>query len=324
MARYPRLNSWLIFKRKNEYEYEVIDWLTENEYTMGVDAAHFARKLNGKRNPFQIDTKLSRHDVQEILNKLDELGLIRHNNILLKEFGTIFYTLWIPKRTRRLVSIAKVFTLLLNLLWLPVLILGVLSFLHSDRLGGEEFYLLGSIGGIIIGMFLHELGHLCSGLAYGAKVFEMGVMIDSFIPGAYVLLDADNVLSKKHRVAINAAGVKANLILAGVCLLTARLFPMAGMPLLCAAINNVLLSLINILFVSGLDGTSIISEYLGIPQVVSFTRGLIFNRKRRNRIVAKGINGYVTLAVGLIIQSIQIALPLLIAINILEVIECFM
>lgn len=323
MMNYPMTNNWLVFKRLNEYEVEAKDCLCDGEYILGWDIACFARKLNGKRNPYTIDSKYSRAEVDSMLNKLRVNDLLRENNILMKDFGTIFYSLWIPKCSRNLRKFACFYSLALDLLWIPIFCLGAWLYCQNFPVGGEDFYLLGSLGGLIAGVFLHELGHMFTGLSYGARVFEMGVMIQHFIPGAYVLLESDKVKSKKGRVAINAAGVKSNVLFAGICLLLACMLPDLGMPLLVAAINNVLLALINVIFIAGLDGTSIIEEYLGVRNIATAGKTILFSRKSRRTLLSKGLTGYVVMAVGMVVQFLQLALPLLIGINLLEVIACF-
>lgn len=323
MMNYPLINNWLVFKRLNEYEVEAKDCLCDDEYILGWDIACFARKLNGKRNPYTIDSRYSRAEVDHMLNALREHDLLRENNVLMKEFGSIFYTLWIPKYSRKLRIFASLYSVALDFLWLPVFCLGAWLYCQSFPFGGEDFYLFGSLGGLIAGAFLHELGHMFTGFRYGARVFEMGVMVQHFMPGAYVLLESDKVKSKKGRVAINAAGVKSNVLFAGICLLLACVLPGLGMPLLLAAINNVLLALINVIFIAGLDGTSIIEEYLGVRNIAAVGKTILFSKNRRRSLLSKGLTGYAVMAVGMVVQFLQLALPLLIGINLLEVISCF-
>ena len=320
---YPMINNWLVFKRLNEYEVEAKDCLCDDEYILGWDITCFARKLNGKRNPYTIDSRYSHAEVDHMLNTLREYDLLRENNVLIKEFGTIFYTLWIPKYSRKLRIFASFYSLALDLLWFPVFCLGAWLYCQNFPLGGEEFYLFGNLGGIIAGAFLHELGHMFTGLRYGARVFEMGVMVHHFMPGAYVLLETDKVKTKKGRVAINAAGVKSNVLFAGICLLLACVLPGLGMSLLLAAINNVLLALINVIFIAGFDGISIIEEYLGIRNIATAGRTILFNKNQRRSILSKGLTGYAVMAVVIVVRFLQLALPLLICINLLEIVSYF-
>lgn len=55
--RYPILNNWLVLSCKNQYEYDVYDCLYDEDFTMGVTIAAFARKLNGHRNPYSSRNK---------------------------------------------------------------------------------------------------------------------------------------------------------------------------------------------------------------------------------------------------------------------------
>ena len=100
-------------------------------------------------------------------------------------------------------------------------IIGVLFFIRDLPIINTDCMWLGNILGIVFGALLHELGHAFAGLTYGARVFEMGVMINAILPGAYVLMDSQRVQSKMKRIQIYAAGVESNALFAGVCLLIA-------------------------------------------------------------------------------------------------------
>lgn len=321
--KYPMINNWLSFKRINQYEYSVHDYLHECEYSMRFDVVSFARKLNGKRNPYSVDKRFSRAEVDEMIQSLEEYELLRHSKTLTSGFGTIYKTMWIPKRNRKVRILASIWNVILNFLWLPVFILGVIAYINKLPLGSDDFIYFGLIFGIGAGMIIHELGHMCSGIYHGARVFEMGVMISSFLPGAYVLLDAENLKSKKARLRVNSAGVKSNILLSGVCLLLACLFPSIGASLLDAAINNAFLALLNIMFIEGFDGTAIISELLGIDDIVAKSKKFLYNKRIRKQLAKNGASGYAVLAVATAVRASQIAFPLLLIINGLEIIRCF-
>ncbi len=320
--KYPMLNNCLMFKRINAREIEAKDWLNDNTYMISNDLARYARRLDGKRNPYHIDPSLSKGDVDYIMGVLEENELLRHKNILMKDFGTIFYTLWLPKRSKKLCTIAVIYTLLLKVFWLPVFCIGVWIYSNGFAMGGGDYYLAGSLGGALAGLFAHELAHMFSGITYGARIFEMGIMVQNFIPGAYVLLSIDEIKSKKDRVDILAAGIQTNILFAGICLILARIFPSVGLPFVCSAISNTLLALINLIFINGLDGASIISEFLGIQNITDIPQTVLLSKKKRRRLLAKGPSGYAIIMVSIIFQLLQAVLPLLIAINVLEVIAC--
>ena len=320
--RYPMLNNWLVFSRKNQYEYDVQDCLYDEDFTMGVTIAAFARKLNGHRNPYSINMGLTKAEINHMLKQLMEHDLLRYGRSLDAGSGA-HYTLWFIKRNPLLMEVARLWNCLLMLSWLPVFIFGVLFFIRDLPIINTDCRWLGNILGIVFGALLHELGHAFAGLTYGARVFEIGIMINALLPGAYVLMDSQSVQSKMKRIQIYAAGVESNALFAGVCLLIACAIPYAGAFLLNAAIGNIILALVNITFGGGLDGASILSELLGIENLVEDTKKVVLNRRIRRKLRSKGMPGYALIAVSVVVQILQITIPVIIGWNIVEAITCF-
>lgn len=316
------LNNWLVFSRKNQCEYDVHDCLYDEDFTMGVTIAAFARKLNGHRNPYSINMGLTRAEINHMLKQLREHDLLRYGRSLDAGSGA-HYTLWFIKRNPLLMEVARLWNCLLMLSWLPVFIFGVLFFIRDLPIINTECMWLGNILGIVFGALLHELGHAFAGLTYGARVFEIGIMINALLPGAYVLMDSQSVKSKMKRIQIYAAGVESNALFAGVCLLIACAIPYAGAFLFNAAIGNIILSLVNITFGGGLDGASILSELLGIENLVEDTKKVVLNRRIRRKLRSKGMPGYALIAVSVVVQILQITIPVIIGWNIVEAITCF-
>lgn len=320
--RYPMLNNWLVFSRKNQYEYDVHDCLYDEDFTMGVTIVAFARKLNGHRNPYSINMGLTKAEINHMLKQLREHDLLRYGRSLDAGSGA-HYTLWFIKRNPLLIKVARLWNCSLMLSWLPVFIFGVLFFIRDLPIINTDCMWLGNILGIIFGALLHELGHAFAGLTYGARVFEIGIMINALLPGAYVLMDSQSVQSKMKRIQIYAAGVESNALFAGVCLLIACAIPYAGAFLLNAAIGNIILALVNITFGGGLDGASILSELLGIENLVEDTKKVVLNRRIRRKLRSKGMPGYALIAVSVVVQILQITIPVIIGWNIVEAITCF-
>lgn len=320
--RYPMLNNWLVFSRKNQYEYDVHDCLYDEDLTMGVTIAAFARKLDGHRNPYSINMGLTKAEINHMLKQLREHDLLRYGRSLDAGSGA-HYTLWFIKRNPLLMEVARLWNCLLMLSWLPVFIFGVLFFIRDLPIINTDCMWLGNILGIVFGALLHELGHTFAGLTYGARVFEIGIMINALLPGAYALMDSQSVQSKMKRIQIYAAGVESNALFAGVCLLIACAIPYAGAFLLNAAIGNIILALVNITFGGGLDGASILSELLGIENLVEDTKKVVLNRRIRRKLRSKGMPGYALIAVSVVVQILQITIPVIIGWNIVEAITCF-
>ena len=59
-----------------------------------------------------------------------------------------------------------------------------------------DYITIGSIFGLLVGIFLHELGHMFACIAYGGEVFEVGVMLQFFLPGAYVLMNKNRIKNR--------------------------------------------------------------------------------------------------------------------------------
>lgn len=320
--RYPMLNNWLVFSRKNQYEYDVHDCLYDEDFTMGVTMASFARKLNGHRSPYSINMGLSRAEINHMLAQLREHDLLRYGRPLDIGAGA-YYTLWFIKRSPLLMAVARICNSMLMFSWLPVLVLGILCFIRYLPVVNTDFMLLGNILGIIFGVLFHELGHVFAGLTYGARVFELGIMIDGLLPGAYVLMDSQRIQSKMKRIQIYLAGVESNALFAGMCLLISCAIPSAGACLLNAAISNTMLILVNITFGSGLDGASALAEILGIDDLIEETKKVFIDSSIREKLRVKGAPGYALIAVSIVVQMLQITMPIIIGWNIVEVISCF-
>ena len=86
-----------------------------------------------------------------------------------------------------------------------------------------------------------------------------------------------------------------------------------------AAINNVILGLMNLMLISNLDGMNIMGELLGIENFVEKAKKALTSRKFRKMLIRKGTSGKATVTACAVICIAQIALPIIIAINIMGV-----
>lgn len=320
---YPKISSALTYKRIDAYTVEVTDHLTDNIFTFDIEAARYFRQLDGYTNPYKISTVFNREEVDNLIEVLDECGLTRLSNTIDVSFGTKMKTLWIPKRSAFLKSLACLCNALLLISWLPVFIIGI--FVLINTLGHIEINCiwLGCFIGIFGGVLFHELGHAFAGISYGARVFEIGIMVTyCILSGAYVLLDMSLVKKKLQRIQIDAAGVEMNFLLCGVFLIFGALAPSFGGIFISAAVCNAFIGAINLTFIKGLDGTSIVSELLGIDDIIDSAKNIVFNRKARKRVIRQGPSGYATVIMCYMLFALQIALPVLLITNVLEVILC--
>jgi len=258
---------------------------------------------------------------------LDNLGLF---NIDIKKnhFVDFFYderALLCLKSVSVLLNVlAYLSNSLLLISWLPVLITGIVLFARNLEIIEFDLLWTGYFIGLICGVLFHEFGHAFAGISYGAKVFEMGVMLMyRILPGAYVLLDVSTVKKRLQRIQINAAGVEMNFLLCGIFLVLGVVNPLLGGMFLNAAICNAFLGALNLTFIKGLDGAAILSNLLGVDDIIDRARRIVFNREARKRVIRKGSSGYATVAVCYMLFALQIALPTLLITNVLEIISCF-
>ena len=277
----------------------------------------FAVKLDGRRSPYSIPG----YSVQErriILRELRRAKLVRQSRVLESHFGSIYLTLVYGNLNARFDGVAKVWNCLLAFTFLPVLAAGALCYIFSSP-SFEGSIWGGCLLGTALGIVLHEFSHGAACIAYGGRVFEAGVMIHAFMPGAYVLMDHDAVKGKMKRIQINAAGVETNLFFGGLCFLAASFMPFDGFFCGMGAVN-VVLCLLNLCFFGGMDGSRILGELLGSGVFEFRIRDVLFRDTVRGKLVQKPYGIAVIAAAGILFVG-KIALPILILDNLLYLIE---
>lgn len=322
--KYPMTNNWLSYRRISDYEYEVTDNLDDSVYTMGRTIAKFAKRLNGETNPYHIDPSLSREDVKSMLSELHKHDLLRSSRVLESSFGSFLYTIWIPRWTPFLRIFAFLMNNLLLLLWLPSLVFGIYVFIKNILVIDVEISLTGYLFGLLVGICAHELAHAFAGISYRAKVFEFGIGVQNFMPCAYTLLESSHC-KRQQRIQINAAGVEANFLMTGVCLLICAVFPRLSALFYSAALINVNLGVLNLLCLDGLDGMSILSDVIGVDMVLFLdnAKRVVCSKRRRVKLQKKGLWGHAIILTSYIVVFSQIGFPLLLLINIGGIISCF-
>lgn len=321
--KYPYLNSWLLYKKEDEYTWCVKDYLNDNVYFFDIEEVHFMRQLNGKRNPYKINPAWSKSEVRQFLDFLEEKELTRNSRAIRSSFLTFNISLIRIRRNQKIRFISFILNAILLSSFLPVFAVGVYCFLnniYTHDISYLPFY-FGTIIGLIIGMVLHEAGHAISGLAYGAKVFEAGLMIGIPI-GAYVMLDERNVKSRLRRCQILASGVEMNFLLCGIGFIFSSLIPFTSDFFYGFAFDNLILGVINLLLINGLDGCSIMEELLGTRSLSLSAVDFVFNDKLRKKLLSQRTTGYVKIAASFVGAVCQLAYPLLLLLNIAEVISC--
>lgn len=322
--KYPQLNSWLLYKKLDENNYEVKDCRTGSYYKFDINEISFFNQLDGKTDPYSIDTSMCELEVRHLLRFLKQKEITRCSRIQ-KSFLSLNISLFRIKCSKRGRKIAFILNFLLMISFLPVFVFGVsVLFSNAAHLNLDGFgTITGSIFGMIIGLILHEIGHALAAAGYNARLFEVGIII-GLVSGAYVALDYDNIKKRFRRIQILAAGIEINLFLAGVsCIFSMLIYSMSSFFFAIAWVNFAL-AVINMLCISGLDGASIIEELIGTKNIMFNAVDFVFDKNLRSNLVKQGdITGCVKIASSFIGAVCQLAYPLLIIVNILGVISCF-
>lgn len=184
---YPKKSHNLIFLKCGD-EVRMKQVLTDEESLISPEVARYIKALDGTRHPYRLG--LNRDDAEAILDFMEEEELfeagerIKHLGV-----GSYLCAVWIPhvKHIHRVAG--AIWNQLLMVTWLPILLMGI----HIVRAGHYAYVdgawwgiLLGSYGGIFVGLVLHELSHCTATLNYGGFLSEIGVMLDTFMPGHIV------------------------------------------------------------------------------------------------------------------------------------------
>lgn len=127
------------------------------------------------------------------------------------------------------------------------------------------------LGALVVSKVLHELGHALTCKRLGASCHEMGVMFLVFMPCLYCnVSDAGSLPQKWQRMAVTAAGVGVELVLAAACLWGWFLTSPGFLHSFCLAMT--VICSVNTLLINGnpllrFDGYYLLADYVGIPNL---------------------------------------------------------
>jgi hypothetical protein len=114
--------------------------------------------------------------------------------------------------------------------------------------------------------------------------------------------------------------VETDLFLAGLFLILGAFLPNAGGMFLLAAALNGFLALMHLMLLPNSDGAAILSEILGTENIIAKAQEIVRNKEMRTALMAKGIHGAVGIGISYVLFGLQIIFPILLILNILEVI----
>ena len=309
------MSNLLLVKRTETGTYLVKNIITDESIEMHHSIYNFLKNLDGDTEPKQAAQERE-SEAECLLADFKERQFVRTDRKIKLHTGVYLRTLFIPKRKKSNSAIPKIFNILLMLGWCPVLIYGIRCLIWNIHVINSDYYLLGEIIALVLGILLHETAHAMACLAYGGRFFEGGLAWFFMVPGGYVLIDTDDINSILKRVQISLAGVEMNLMLAGIFFILSTVTGAFSGCFFYGAITNILLAVSNMTFIMGFDGCDALCEILGIRKkafgIAEIWTLLLFEDERRNVyedgkvvLVAGGILlVYQVLIVFMIIESL--------------------
>lgn len=325
---YPKINHYLVINRITREKYHVKNFVTEEEWEVSKFYVKFLKALDGKTNPYEFFSKQLRTDeIDDILEELAGEGFFDNDEgATALGIGSVILPLWKPNITKIHRIIGALWNKILMFIWLPLLITGFYVFLNYNWELVEKGYgtITGYALGLGLGLFLHELSHAFACIGYSSKnqFFEMGVMIHSFLPGAYVMIDYSEMRNRFKRAQINAAGIECNMALCGAFLCCLKLTIVDSTALIIAALLNLVLAIFNTTMISGIDGFGIFREiFANSDDFMDRAKKLMFDRKYKRLLRNRGINGKATIAACYILVLMQVLLPIILIMNVISIVS---
>lgn len=315
--KYPKTIDTLLYKRLDESSYKVKNAETGEIFELGRAIVSFMNKLDGKTDPFMINTCLSDFEIEEILDFLWNNELITKKK--LKKIGFLSYGIpfFKVKTTQKMRIVSRLLNFLLMIFFVPVFIAGLYAVkdIYSMVDKNDFSYLLGLYVGIASGVIVHECGHAIAGLGYNAHLFTCGIMI-GITPGAFVELDDEHIKSSLKKAQISAAGIEMNLLLCGLSMVC-MCFNSARSLLGAIALSNLLLASVNLLPIIGVDGSQIINKLIG-NDLILYSDLLITDKSFLNHSFSN-VRGLAEICSCVLTLLSQISYPILIIANILYI-----
>jgi putative peptide zinc metalloprotease protein len=200
--------------------------------------------------------------------------------ILLQKYLFFRIPLFRPDRllANALPWIQPIYTATFALIMLAGLLTGLfLTMRQWDSFASTFSYLYSPAGiawliaAVLLAKITHELGHAFTAKRYGLRIPTMGVAFLVFWPVLYTdTTEAWKLTERKQRLAISAAGISAEFIIAVIALLLWNVFPdgPARSAVFVIATTSWLITLfVNINPFVRFDGYYLLSDYLDIPNL---------------------------------------------------------
>jgi len=249
---------------------------------------------------------------RRILPALKRRGLVQTSRFV-REKHSLFNRIILLPFGSRVLRMRRFFCILnaaLFLLFAPIFAIGLYFmisgslFLHAEHdFSSWLFYAF-----LACSLVLHEMGHMTAGLAYGYDLYDVGILLLGIFPvGAYVSHGDKKDAAKGAKIQFSLAGIEANLLIAGICLLLAVQGVPCSPTLLATAEINIVLAAINLLPTAGLDGESALSAVCGVKNISVTAKRWLTSKQRRRELLRAGLPGLVWLSVFALVRLARAA-----------------
>lgn len=314
--KYPRLNDFVEFIKVDEDKYEILNAEERTNIFVNEDEIEFLTQLNGKRNPYKL-VRVDRKYLANMLRILEQQDILHKSRF---EYCSIFFGMVplislrnVAKKHPNISKICKVLSIMIMLLSMPSLGFGIYRYFLADFYINSNIpqMIIGLLLGALLGITLHETGHLISGFAYGANITHVGVAYRFFIPMAYVHMSQKGI-SRLKMFIINVSGVLMNFIIFGTIMLFYNESNPLSPILSYAGVSNLMLGLVNLNLGLSLDGRHCIENLIGDDMEEPMLNKITKSKRTKRVLKEKGPNGTVLMAASYMLRSFNILLPIVI------------
>lgn len=325
MMKYPKTIDTLLYKRIDKSTYHVKNATTGVVYEIGIDIISLMNELDGKTDPFMINTCLSDFEIEEALDFLWENELITKEKFRKVRFLSYGVPLFKVKTTKEMRIASRLLNFFLMISFVPIFIVGLYAVRDKDIYSlidqSDSSYLIGLCVGTALGTILHEGAHAIAGLGYNAHLFNCGIIVGT-TPGAFVELDDEHLKSSLQKAQISAAGIEMNLLLCGLSMICMRLLVNSALSLSLSggiALINLLLAAVNLLPSIGVDGSQTVNKLIG-NDLLLYSDLLITDKSFLSHSFSSNVRGLAEICSCILTLLSQIiSYPILIIANILYI-----
>ena len=285
MYPYPKLRAGCRYQWSADGRtLHLFDDNTRRAFRLSRPMGQLLCRLDGWTQPGR-STGLSAKTIYRYLCVFARPGLLQEPDRILTAPGTLLVGVPCPGLRKGTRSAALVvFSRLVDLLWLPAVVLLLLSLHDLPRIRAPlpmAAVYLSLVPITLLNLAVHEWAHAAAANAHGIPVSAFGLGIQTGLPCAFTSIPLLPYAPRHVRRAVIRAGPFSNLCLGCILLLLLLEVPLFRHELvLLDAIINLFQGLINLLPLEGLDGYAILCTFPSLKGVLEAeTSG---SRRRRD------------------------------------------